>query len=286
MTKEITHSFAGCVADLKTIPTRTGRNMVTLTVSGRKCKAFGDLADTCAALDGEEVLIEAREGSFRGEKEYAVIAVKAKLDGKEVSAKDTRRLPAPQSVAPTGPTPAGMVRWHVRPGERERFRAEIVKYGNARMLEIFDKLPHPQCRQEEMIELLEEIRKVERAYAQELHDHALGLGFTEDEIRKCCEYWRCRPDWNSTKENVEFAKEVVIYGLRRGREYAAYIAATSRRQGDTTAPIRADYCPVDGDGFADLENTAALNEKTGSTDQDGSTSADVPWEQKRSVLSV
>ncbi len=215
-----TKVLTGVVSDLKVIPTRTGRSMVTLTVSGRKCKAFGNLADTCAALDGEQVQINAREGSFRGEKEYAIISLKATVDGQEVSATDTRTVPAAQSVPPRGPVPAGMVRWHARPGERAQFRSEIVKYGNARMLEIFDRLPHPVCKEEEWAELIEEMRKHEKAHAEELRNYARSLGYTEEEIAEYSANRAYALGWTVTKSSfiAGLDSRRKTYGKRNAHE--------------------------------------------------------------------
>lgn len=229
MKKQIRRSFTGQITDMKKIATRTGRSMITFTANGRKCKAFGDVANACLALDGKEVQVEAREGSFRGEEEYTIISVSGKLEGQEISKTDTRTKPVPQSVAPTGPTPPGMMRWSVRPGEHAQFRAEIVKYGNARMLEIFDKLPHPQCSEERWGELWTEFCKVEKVYADELREHARSQGFTDGEINKCTDYWSSIPGWNAGEERLAFAKEVCVKGLSRDREWAEYLAATSKK---------------------------------------------------------
>src|SRR5215467_3445384 len=98
-----TEVFSGLVTDLREIKTRTGLSMVTFSVSGKKCKAFAELAHTCAKLDGKEVQMEAKQGSFRGEKEYAIISVNARIDGEEISAKDTRTSSASPAVVPSGP---------------------------------------------------------------------------------------------------------------------------------------------------------------------------------------
>src|SRR5271167_3636708 len=168
-------TISGIVSELKVIPTRTRRSMVTFKLSGKKCKSFGNVAEACAMLEGKEAKIEAKEGLFRGEKEFAVISVEATADGKETSAKDIRQVPTQKSAPPTGPATKGMVRWHGRPGEWEQFRSQIVKCGTARMLEIFDKLPHPDCSQEQWNELIKEYRDNEKSHAEELRAHAHGL---------------------------------------------------------------------------------------------------------------
>lgn len=195
-------TISGIVTDLKVIPTRTGRSMVTFTVSGKKCKSFGDVADACAPLEGKEAKIHAKEGSFRGEKEFAVISVEATVNGQEVSAKDIRQVPARKFVPPTEPAREGMVRWHVRPGERERFRSVIVKYGTARMLEIFDKLPHPDCSQEQWSELMKEYCDKEKADAEVLRAHARRLGYTDEEIADYAAYTAGAFGWGASKASV------------------------------------------------------------------------------------
>src|ERR1700730_16948688 len=102
MNSEVTHQFNGRIVGVKTVPTQTGRTMVVFTLSGKKCKAFGEAANLCAKLDGEEIHIEAKEGSFRGEKEFAVVSVNATVNGHDISAQDTRTIPAQKSTLPTG----------------------------------------------------------------------------------------------------------------------------------------------------------------------------------------
>src|SRR5271169_3489185 len=163
-------TISGIVSELKVIPTRTRRSMVTFKLSGKKCKSFGNVAEACAMLDG-----------------------------KETSAKDIRQVPTQKSAPPTGPAPKGMVRWHGRPGEWEQFRSQIVKCGTARMLEIFDKLPHPDCSQEQWNELIKEYRDNEKSHAEELRAHAHGLGYTDEEIADYAANTGGALDWTSGK---------------------------------------------------------------------------------------
>jgi hypothetical protein len=209
-------TISGTVSNLRIIPTRTGLSMAAFTVGDKKCKAFGNVADACASLDGVEVQIEGKEGSFRGEKEYAVTSVRSKVDGQEVSATDTRKVPA-QKLAPTsGPAPAGMVRWNVRPGEREHFRSEILKYGTARMLELFDKLPHPDCSEEQWQELMEEYHDNKKAHAEELRGHARNLGYSDEEIMNYASNTGGAFDWKASKASVIADLELrrQLYGPR------------------------------------------------------------------------
>lgn len=67
-----TEMISGAVADLRVIPTHSGKNMVTFTLGGKSCKAFGDNAANLQNLNGEQVTVAAKSGSYRGEAEYAV----------------------------------------------------------------------------------------------------------------------------------------------------------------------------------------------------------------------
>jgi hypothetical protein len=89
MNKE-TEVITGIVSDLKVINTRTGTNMVTFVLSGKCCKAFGDMAATLQASNDEQVEITARRGTYLGKPEYAVVNVKATIDGQSVTVTDAR----------------------------------------------------------------------------------------------------------------------------------------------------------------------------------------------------
>jgi hypothetical protein len=89
-------TISGIVADLKVIPTRSGRNMVTFVIGDQCCKAFGDVAAALQTLTEEQVQITAKRGSYRGKPEYAVVGVKGTVDGRPVTVSDTR------SNAPVG----------------------------------------------------------------------------------------------------------------------------------------------------------------------------------------
>jgi hypothetical protein len=87
MTKE-TEVITGIVSELKVINTRTGTNMVTFVLGGKRCKAFGDMAATLQTSNDEQVEITARRGTYLGKPEYAVVSVKATVEGRNVSVSD------------------------------------------------------------------------------------------------------------------------------------------------------------------------------------------------------
>jgi hypothetical protein len=87
--------ISGVVADLKVIPTRTGKSMVMFTVDRRNVKAFGDNAAALQSLNGEQVTLEVKRGSYMGKEEYAVISVA----GRSASTNAT-----PNDVASNAPT--------------------------------------------------------------------------------------------------------------------------------------------------------------------------------------
>jgi len=82
--------ISGIVADLTVIATRTGRNMVTFVVGGKRCKAFGDVAATLQALNGNRVEITGTRKSYRGQVEYSVVSITATVNGRPVTVTDTR----------------------------------------------------------------------------------------------------------------------------------------------------------------------------------------------------
>jgi hypothetical protein len=82
--------ISGIVANLTVISTRTGRNMVTCAINGKCCKAFGDLAATLKILNGGQVEITARRGTYRGQVEYSVVSLRATVNGRPVTVADTR----------------------------------------------------------------------------------------------------------------------------------------------------------------------------------------------------
>ncbi len=89
-------TISGIVSDLKVIPTRTGKNMVTFVLGGKSFKAFGDIAAVLQALNAKQVEITAKCGTYRGKPEYAVVSLKGTVDGRDVSVSDGRTISAPQ----------------------------------------------------------------------------------------------------------------------------------------------------------------------------------------------
>ena len=81
-------TFNGRIANLKTIPTRTERTMIVFSVGDKSCKAFGEVANICATLNGANAEITATAGQHLGKPEYAVARVGATVAGREVSAND------------------------------------------------------------------------------------------------------------------------------------------------------------------------------------------------------
>lgn len=162
-------TIKGIVANLKVVPTRTGMGMVTFTLDGKCCKAFGDIAATLQTLNEEEVQIIAKRGTYQGKPEYAVESVKGTIDGSKVSVSDIRTAAptAVTTVKPLEPLEPGMIYWSLRPGEREHFRRQVASWGDAQLLELFERLPHPVCRQEDYMEIIRRIRKLENAVLEE-----------------------------------------------------------------------------------------------------------------------
>src|ERR1700675_481541 len=68
----IVENLCGVVGDLRTVPTQSGRLMVTFMVGSVRCKAFGDFAAAVQNANGKQIEVSARKGSFQGITEYAV----------------------------------------------------------------------------------------------------------------------------------------------------------------------------------------------------------------------
>jgi hypothetical protein len=96
----IVENLSGCVSDMRALKTKSGRAMITFKLDGRNCKAFGDLAAEIQKVEGKEIAISARKGSFQGVTEYAVESLKA-IDGTIVNLRDTYK-PEPVAAGPTG----------------------------------------------------------------------------------------------------------------------------------------------------------------------------------------
>lgn len=107
---------SGIVANLTVISTRTKRNMVTFVIDGKYCKAFGDVAATLQALNGVQVEIMAKRGSYRGQVEYSVTSLTATVNGRPVTVTDTRSIAPVRASSGTCPhCGAQMARTAVRP---------------------------------------------------------------------------------------------------------------------------------------------------------------------------
>ena len=73
----ILQNLSGCVSDMRAIPTRSGRAMITFKIANTPCKALGDLASAIQKAQGKQIEISARKGTFRGMDEYAVEILKS-----------------------------------------------------------------------------------------------------------------------------------------------------------------------------------------------------------------
>jgi hypothetical protein len=159
-------TITGVVSNLKVIPTRSAMNMVTFTLGERSCKAFGEVAAAVQSFGDEKVEIIATRGVYRGQPEYAVVSAKAVVEGREVSVRAVRTV-SPRVETPRKPLEAGMIEWHTRPGERDRFRVKVAAYGDAALLDLFDKLPHPVCSKERFSEMARVMNKHDEAVLEE-----------------------------------------------------------------------------------------------------------------------
>jgi hypothetical protein len=105
----IIDNLSGAVSNIRTVPTQSGRLMVTFMLGSTRCKAFGEPASAIQNTVGKRIEVSARKGSFQGTTEYSVEALKT-IDGNLVALKDTRTVwsnehnsksaPGPQASAP------------------------------------------------------------------------------------------------------------------------------------------------------------------------------------------
>jgi hypothetical protein len=105
----IMENISGLIGNIKTVPTQSGRLMVTFVVGNTRCKAFGELASAIQNTVGKRVEVSARKGSFQGKPEYSVETLKT-INGTLVGLKDTRTVlsnehnsksvPGPQATGP------------------------------------------------------------------------------------------------------------------------------------------------------------------------------------------
>ena len=193
-------TISGIVADLKVVPTRTGISMVTFVIGDKSCKAFGDVAATLQTLNEEQVQITAKPGTYRGKPEYAVVSVNGTVEGRKVSVSDIRKAPPPAQT-PEKPLEEGMVRWCTRPGEREEFRRRVAWCGDAQLLELFERLPHPVCRKEDYVEITRGVGKHDRAVLEEFftrnefteserHDYIINFGANVVDDKSLNYFWK------------------------------------------------------------------------------------------------
>ncbi len=100
----IIDNLSGIVSNVRTVPTQSGRLMVTFMVGSTRCKAFGELASTIQNTLGKQIEISARKGSFQGTTEYSVEALKT-IDGNLVALKDTRSVSTNEHTSKSAPDP-------------------------------------------------------------------------------------------------------------------------------------------------------------------------------------
>src|SRR5258708_7950725 len=72
----IIDNLSGPVSNIRTVPTQSGRLMVTFMLGSTRCKAFGELASAIQDISGKKIEVSARKGSFQGTTEYSVEALK------------------------------------------------------------------------------------------------------------------------------------------------------------------------------------------------------------------
>ena len=105
----IIDNLSGPVRNIRTVPTQSGRLMVTFMLGSTRCKAFGELASVIQNTVGKRIEVSARKGSFQGKPEYSVETLKT-INGTLVALKDTRTVllnehnsksaPGPQATGP------------------------------------------------------------------------------------------------------------------------------------------------------------------------------------------
>jgi hypothetical protein len=102
----IIDNLSGVVSNVRTVPTQSGRLMVTFMLGNTRCKAFGELASTIQNTVGKRVEVSARKGSFQGKPEYSVEELKT-IDGNLVALKDTRTVLSNEHNSKSVPGPQG-----------------------------------------------------------------------------------------------------------------------------------------------------------------------------------
>jgi hypothetical protein len=98
----IIDNLSGAVSNIRTVPTQSGRLMVTFMLGSTSCKAFGELASAIQNTLGKKIEVSARKGSFQGTTEYSVEALKT-IDGNLVALKDTRSVSTNEHTSKSAP---------------------------------------------------------------------------------------------------------------------------------------------------------------------------------------
>jgi hypothetical protein len=101
----IVENLSGCVSDMKTMNTYSNRPMITFRIGGTPCKALGELATAIQKVEGKQIEVSARKGSFRGLTEYAITTLKT-IDGTIVDLRDSFK---PEPVAPSPATSSSLI---------------------------------------------------------------------------------------------------------------------------------------------------------------------------------
>jgi hypothetical protein len=100
----IIENLSGLVSNITTVPTQSGRLMVTFMIGSTWCKAFGELASTIQNTLGKKIEVSARKGSFQGTTEYSVEVLKT-IDGNLIALKDTRSVSTNEYTSKSAPGP-------------------------------------------------------------------------------------------------------------------------------------------------------------------------------------
>jgi hypothetical protein len=126
----IIENLCGAVSNIKTISTHSSRPMITFEIAGKRCKAFGDLATRIQKIQGHQIGVSGRKGTFHNITEYAVEIINT-IDGTVVDLWDSSK---PRTVPVSSATGGGIIdaiqqKMHesvtLSPGERDEL-AEFI----------------------------------------------------------------------------------------------------------------------------------------------------------------
>jgi hypothetical protein len=80
-------TLTGSLKTVRVVPTKTNTLMVTFTVNGERCKAFGDIAKAIEGLEGRRVELACTKGLFQGAHEFnaKAVSVVSRSENSEVS---------------------------------------------------------------------------------------------------------------------------------------------------------------------------------------------------------